>query len=51
MAKYLVKLFNKRTRGTRYVKCPDEQSAQEKAKSYRRNPDYGVVVLKASGGR
>ena len=51
MNKYLIKLYNKRTRSTRYVKCSSEDSAQRKARSFKKNPDYGVTILRVSGGK
>jgi peptide subunit release factor 1 (eRF1) len=51
MEKYLVKVFNKVTRTTKKFTYDSIEQAQQKAKSYRRDPSNGVTILRVSGGR
>lgn len=51
MEKYLVKVFNKVTRNTRKFTYNSVEEAQQKARSFKRDPSNGVTILKVSGGR
>jgi len=50
LEKYLVKVFNKKTKNTARFPYNSEREAQQKAKSYKRNPQYGVSILRVSRG-
>lgn len=49
MEKYLVQLYDKKKRATRYIKCPDLSDARLKARRYQKDPNLGVSVLKVTG--
>jgi peptide subunit release factor 1 (eRF1) len=50
MEKYLVKVFNKQTKSTRRFPYNSEREAQQKAKSFKKDPNNGVSILRMSRG-